>query len=408
MHIRAQATAVTLANMQDSLMQGEKVLTGARLVLADQVMLGSVRLRDGRIVDIDAGRMRLPGAIDLEGDHLLPGLVELHTDNHERHAMPRPGVQQPAWSAVQAHDAEIAAAGITTVFDAIGIGDPYRRGFRGRDQSEMLAVLDALDEAGVLRADHRLHLRCELPADNALELFEPYAGHPRLGLMSLMDHTPGQRQWSDLVRARLYFTSKKGWSGQQFDQEIARPHGPGSERGRRAEANRGAFVALARALGVALASHDDTTAAHVDEAHALGASICEFPTTLDAARRAADLGLLTLGGAPNLLRGHSHAGNVPVAALVEAGVLDALSSDYVPATLLAAAWTLARCSLAQPADAARLPQAIAKVSRAPARAVGLHDRGEIAPGLRADLVRVREVAGQPVVLGVWRGGRRVS
>ena len=196
-------------------------------------MLGSVRLRDGRIVDIDAGRMRLPGAIDLEGDHLLPGLVELHTDNHERHAMPR-RAQQPAWSAVQAHDAEIAAAGITTVFDAIGIGDPYQRGFRGRDQSEMLAVLDALDEAGVLRADHRLHLRCELPADNALELFEPHAGHPRLGLMSLMDHTPGQRQWSDLVRARLYFTSKKGWSGQQFDQEIARPHGPGSERGRRA------------------------------------------------------------------------------------------------------------------------------------------------------------------------------
>ncbi|MDQ5898725.1 MAG: hypothetical protein RLZZ592_348 [Pseudomonadota bacterium] len=393
--------------MQEST-QHDRVLTGARLVLAGEVIHGSVRLQHGCITAIDAWSSRSPCAIDLQGDYLVPGLVELHTDSHERHVMPRPGVHQPAWSAVLAHDAEIAAAGITTVFDAIGIGDPYRRGFRGRDQSAMLAVLDTLDEAGVLRADHRLHLRCELPADNALELFAPYAGHHRLGLMSLMDHTPGQRQWSDLARARLYFTEKKGWSHAQFDQELALQQDPRSERALRASANRQAFVAQARRLGVALASHDDTTVAHVEEAHRLGVSICEFPTTLEAARHAHGLGLLTLGGAPNLLRGHSHAGNVPVSALVEAGVLGALSSDYVPASLLAATWALACDGHGGPADPQRLPRALAQASRAPARAVGLSDRGEIALGLRADLVRVREIAGQPVVLGVWRGGRRVA
>jgi alpha-D-ribose 1-methylphosphonate 5-triphosphate diphosphatase len=386
----------------------DRVLTGARLVLADDVIHGSVRLQRGRIAAIDTVSTRSPCVIDLQGDYLVPGLVELHTDSHERHVMPRPGVHQPVWSAVLAHDAEVAAAGITTVFDAIGIGDPYRRGFRGQDQSAMLAVLDRLDEAGVLRADHRLHLRCELPADNALELFDAYASHHRLGLMSLMDHTPGQRQWSDLARARVYFTAKKGWSEAQFDQELALRQDPHNARAQRAVANRRAFVEQAHRLGVALASHDDTTTAHVEEAHGLGVSICEFPTTLEAARHAHALGLLTLGGAPNLLRGHSHAGNVAVSTLAEAGVLGALSSDYVPASLLAATWVLACEGPGLPADPQRLPQALAQASRAPARAVGLTDRGEIAVGLRADLVRVREIAGQPVVLGVWRGGRQVA
>ena len=403
LHILRQASGPTLAVMHD-----EMVLSGARLVLAGEVVRGSVVLRQGRIAAIDAGPVGRPAAIDLGGDYLLPGLVELHTDNHERHAMPRPGVQLPVWSAVQAHDAEIAAAGITTVFDAIGVGDPYQRGFRGRDQSEMLAVLDALDEAGVLRADHRLHLRCELPADNALELFAPYDDHHRLGLLSLMDHTPGQRQWSDLRRARAYFIHKKGWSAQQFDQELERSAHPDAQRLARIESNRAAFVAAARRRGLALASHDDTTPAHVDEARALGVTISEFPTTLQAAGHARAAGLLTVGGAPNLLRGHSHAGNVSVAELVAAGQLDILSSDYVPGSLLAAVWMLAREDTAAPADPRRLPHAVATASRAPARAVGLDDRGEIAPGLRADLVRVREVAGRPVVLGVWRGGRRVG
>ncbi|MEY4908454.1 MAG: hypothetical protein RL260_2172, partial [Pseudomonadota bacterium] len=149
------------------------------------------------------------------------------------------------------------------------------------------------------------------------------------------------------------------------------------------------------------ASHDDTTAVHVDEAHHLGAMICEFPTTLDAARRARTHGLLTLAGAPNVLRGTSHAGNVAAVTLVREGVLDALSSDYLPSSLLAAAWQLADEGLLD------LPAAVRLVTLQPARAAGLDDRGALAVGLRADLVRVRTVAGHPVVRGVWNTGRRV-
>lgn len=379
-------------------MQKEQVLTHARLVLPDEVVTGTVVLREGRIVDLDLAPSTLPSAIDLDGDFLLPGLVELHTDNLERHVMPRPKVRFPMWSAVQAHDAEMACAGITTVYDAIGVGDPYGQGFRAQSQGELLPVLDALESAGVLRADHRIHARCELPAANARALFEPFAHHRRLGLISLMDHTPGQRQWSDLNHARTYYTGKKGWSHAQFDHEVQLAPARQVEH---AGPNRDWFAAFARATGLALASHDDTTAAHVDEAHHLGAVISEFPTTLDAARRARQRGLLTVAGAPNVLRGTSHAGNVAAVTLVNDGVLDALSSDYLPASLLAAAWQLA--------DEGRLslPAAVRLVTRNPARAAGLNDRGALGCGLRADLVRVRLVAGRPVVREVWNAGRRV-
>lgn len=379
-------------------MQQEQVMTRARLVLPGEVVTGTVVLREGRIVDLDRAHSALPSAIDLDGDYLLPGLVELHTDNLERHVMPRPKVRFPMWGAVQAHDAEVACAGITTVFDAIGVGDPYHQGFRAQNQGELLPVLDALEAAGVLRADHRIHARCELPAANARALFEPFAHHARLGLISLMDHTPGQRQWSDLDHARVYYTGKKGWTDAQFDHEVQLA--PARQRDH-AGPNRDWFSAYARATGVALASHDDTTAAHADEAHHLGAVICEFPTTLDAARRARRLGLLTLAGAPNVLRGTSHAGNVAAVTLVREGVLDALSSDYQPASLLAAAWQLADEGLLD------LPAAIRLVTLQPARAAGLTDRGALACGLRADLVRVRAVAGHPVVREVWNAGRRV-
>lgn len=378
----------------------EIILSGARIVLEDRVLPnGSVWLRDGCIAEVSDSPSRLPRAQQLQGDWLVPGLVEVHTDNLERHVMPRPRVNFPMAGAMRAHDAEIAAAGITTVLDAIGVGDPYEEGFRAHDQSAMLGVLDELQTAGVLRADHKVHVRCELPAANARALFEPFMGHPRLALLSLMDHTPGQRQWRDIELARHFYTGRKGWSDAQFDAEVAKA----PERQRlHAAPNRAWFSDFALAQGVALATHDDTTEAHVDEAHALGASMSEFPTTLAAARRARQLGLNTVAGAPNVVRGGSHSGNVAALDLARAGLLDSLSSDYVPGSLLQAAWLLMR-------EAGFAPnEAMAVVSRNPARACGLDDRGLIRPGLRADLVRVREVAGTPVASEVWRAGCRVA
>jgi alpha-D-ribose 1-methylphosphonate 5-triphosphate diphosphatase len=378
----------------------ELILTHARVVLADETLEnGTVVVRDGFIAEIDSQPSTLPAARDLDGDWLLPGLIEVHTDNLERHVMPRPKVSFPMEGAVQSHDAEIAAAGITTVLDAIGVGDPWGDGFRSRDQSALLTVLDRLERAGVLRADHLIHVRCELPAANARELFEPFAGHRRLALISLMDHTPGQRQWTDIEHARIYYTGKKGWSDARFEREV---QDAPERQARHARPNRDWFAEYAREHRVALATHDDTTVSHVDEALALGASMSEFPTTLDAARHAHARGLSTVAGAPNVVRGGSHSGNVAALDLARERVLDALSSDYVPGSLLQAAWMLRREA------GLSTSRAIALASSGPARAAGLHDRGEIHPGLRGDLVRVVQVGGVPVVREVWRTGRRVA
>lgn len=375
----------------------ETVFRNARVVLADEVIEGSVALRAGCIVGIHEGKS-FPGE-DLEGDYLVPGLVELHTDNFERHLMPRPKVRWPDLPALLGHDAEIAAAGITTVYDALGLGDMGLEGMRGQDMRSVIDTIGAATAAGLLRAQHRLHVRCELPAPNLLALFEPFRDHPLVGLISVMDHTPGQRQWENLDHAKVYYCGKKGWSDEAFIASIA---GARENQERYAVPHRRYFVEHARARGIPLASHDDTLPEHVEQAGREGVAISEFPTRAQAARQAKEKGMSVVMGAPNVVRGGSHSGNVAAAELARLGLLDVLSSDYVPSSLMMAAFRLTR-----DADFS-VPQALAAVSRNPARAVGLADRGEIAIGLRADLARVKWTKEGPVVRAVWREGRRVA
>ena len=384
-------------------MNSNLVFKNARLVLPDAVVAGSLSVQDDCIQSLDSGATAVPQALDLEGDYLLPGLVEIHTDNFERHLMPRPKVQWAPAPALLAHDAEVAAAGITTVFDALGVGEADTESLRGSAWHGVLDTLDACAAQGLLRADHHLHVRCELPAPNTIELFAPFHGHPRLGLVSLMDHTPGQRQWEDIEQARTYYTGKKGWSQEKFERQVQHA---ATLQAQYAEPHRAYFVDYCRTHGIALASHDDTTVAHVAQAHAEGAAMSEFPTTLAAAREAHARGLLTVMGGPNVVRGGSHSGNVAAAELARQGLLDILSSDYVPGSLLSAALRLEDDGILA------LPQAVATITRNPARACGMADRGELAPGLRADLVRVRVATlpggqRQAVVRAVWREGQRV-
>jgi alpha-D-ribose 1-methylphosphonate 5-triphosphate diphosphatase len=379
-------------------MSAEAVLANARVVTGGETVRGSVALRDARIASVHSGATGVVGSLDLEGDYLIPGLVELHTDNFERHLMPRPMVRWPELPALLSHDAEIAAAGITTVYDALGVGDADPDAMRGQDLEPVLEAIRHASCGGMLRAEHRLHIRVELPAPNTRALFEPFAGHPLVGLISLMDHTPGQRQWEDIEQARVYYCGKKGWSAEKFARSVADSR---DLQERNAIPNRGYFVAYARAQGIALASHDDTHAAHVAQAHAEGAAISEFPTRLEAARAARGAGMSIVMGAPNVVRGGSHSGNVAAAELARQGLLDSLSSDYVPASLLMAAFRLVSVA------GFSVAQAVATVSTNPARAAGLADRGEIAPGLRADLVRVHLLDGHPVVRAVWKAGQRI-
>lgn len=374
------------------------ILTNARIVTPDAVIHGSVEIEDGLIRALDEGISSNPAAIDLEGDYLLPGLIEMHTDNMEKNLEPRPGVKWPSpMAAVLAHDAQIAAAGITTVLDAISIGEAHKA---GRDTliADSIAGVERGLKEDVLRADHMLHLRCEVVGATVIELSRPHFDNPLVKVVSLMDHTPGQRQWSEIGHW-LQYNKTEHLPAAEIEARLDTLRAARAQYG---EAHRREIVALARERNLILATHDDTEPEHVDEAAAEGATISEFPTTLAAARRAHELGLATIMGSPNVVRNGSHSGNVSARELATAGLLDGLSSDYVPVSLLHAAFLLWEdVGIA-------LPDAIAIVTSNTARMVGLVDRGRIVPGLRADLLRVKALPHLPVVRQVWRCGKQVA
>jgi len=377
----------------------ELAFTNATIVLADEVITGSVLVRDGVIAAIDTGSVS--HGEDLGGEYLIPGLVELHTDHFENHYRPRQGVTWNALAALQAHDAQVAGAGITTVFDAVRIGSDPETGDITEDVNLMVEAVAHADADDRLRADHHIHLRCELATPDVAEHFEANAANPIVGLASLMDHTPGARQYVTLEHYIEYYQKKMRFSDAEMAAYIAER---GADRDRYADANRKRILALGRSLGLAFASHDDATVDHVDEAVRDGMAIAEFPTTMDAAQACHSAGLAVLMGAPNVVRGKSHNGNISATELAKAGVLDVISSDYVPFAMLYAAFLLP-----ERADNVTLPQSMAMVTKRPAAAANLGDRGEIAVGKRADLVRVRRRPDDvPVVRGVWRQGNRVS
>lgn len=214
-----------------------------------------------------------------------------------------------------------------------------------------------------------------------------------------MDHSPGQRQFMDLDKYRVYYQGKYGLSHEQLEAFIVRQTANSQQY---SNTHRQAVVAMCQQRSIPLASHDDATYEHIEESSSFGMTIAEFPTTKIAAVESHKRGLKVLMGAPNLVRGGSHSGNIAAHELAHAGVLDILSSDYCPASLLHAAFILE--SLDNDYD---LPKAIRTVTKNPAVATKLNDRGELAIGLRADLVQVNYDDEFPLVRQVWQQGERV-
>jgi alpha-D-ribose 1-methylphosphonate 5-triphosphate diphosphatase len=373
----------------------ETILTNAQLVLPDRVLDGTLVLRDGRIAEVQPGRSHLPAAEDLGGDHLIPGIVDLHTDNLERQVMPRAHARWPSLSAMLAHDAQTAAAGTTTVLDALCLGDLGFDTERIETFRNGVADLDTLAPSGLLKSEHFLHLRCELPAADMRLLLDTVADHPAVRMVALMDHSPGVGQYADLDRYRA-MRARSGMPKAEIEARIAALL---DQRGRLRGPNRRWLLDRVAHRALPVASHDDWHADEIAENARDGIRISEFPVSVAAAEAARAHGMEVIGGAPNLVRGGSHSGNVAVAELVSRGLVDAFASDYVPPALLEAAW--------RAAATLTLPRAIGMVTERPARMVGLDDRGRLAPGLRADLAQVRPFGETPVVRRVWRGGERV-
>jgi alpha-D-ribose 1-methylphosphonate 5-triphosphate diphosphatase len=375
----------------------ETILTNALLVLPDAVVDGTLVLRGGVIAEIQPGRSHLASALDLGGDHLIPGIVDLHTDNLERQVLPRAGARWPSLSAMLAHDAQTAASGTTTVFDALCLGDLGFDNERIETFRNGIADLDALSGSGLLKSEHLLHLRCELPAADMPALFESVADHPLLAFVSLMDHSPGVGQYADLDRYRK-MRARSGMPAAEIEARIAALT---EQRGRLRGPNRRWLLDRIAPRGIPVASHDDWDADEIAENARDGILISEFPVSVAAAEAARAHGMTVIGGAPNLVRGGSHSGNVAVAELVSRGLVDAFASDYVPPALLEAAWRAWR------EQGMPLPEAVAMITERPARMAGLADRGRLAPGLRGDVVRVGAFGATPVARQVWRAGERV-
>jgi len=382
------------------------VLGGVRAVLPGAVVDDArVVVRDGLIAE--AGPAPAGSAADLDGRGLLcvPGLIDVHSDALERERAPRPGVHLPWDFAVTSLEGRLSAAGITTAFHGAGFQDKTTGGVTRsvRTASEICAAVTARSLTPAPLADHRILYRLDArsPAGAealaaALDGLSAAAAARSLPLVSHEDHTPGQGQYADRRYLERYVAGTDGLSAaaavRRVDEVIAErdAHLPALER------NLAWLGSLALAGRIRLVGHDLDSPAAVAALRARGGSVAEFPTTADAARAARETGIPVVMGAPNVLRGESHSGNVSAAELVGLGLVTALASDYLPSGLLASAFTLATRGLVT------LAAGIGLVTSGAAAAAGLSDRGSLAPGLRADLALVDDSASWPVVRATFR------
>jgi len=343
-------------------------IEGGHVLLPEGVAYIDLALDDGHIDAIGCSR---PGrTFDARGLHVLPGIVDLHGDAFERQLRPRPGVAFPTGLAFRETERQLLANGITTAYHALTLG--WEPGLRSADAWR--TTLDVL-AAGTWACDMRVHMRWELHNLDALPMAIADVAAGRVGMVTFNDHTPEIARGLDMPHKAAAYTARSGATVPELrtlaEHALARsPEVPAS-------ASR--LAATAHAAGIPVASHDDATVATRHHYRALGARISEFPMALAVGEDARDHGEPVVMGCPNVVRGGSHLGWAGAGALAEQGIATILCSDYFYPAMTAAALQLASGPLG-------LAGAWALISANPAAAAGLHDRGRIAPGLRADLV----------------------
>jgi alpha-D-ribose 1-methylphosphonate 5-triphosphate diphosphatase len=372
------------------------LLKNARIVLADDVLDNASLLIEGdRIAAIDAAGSQADHVVDLRGQILMPGLVDLHCDAIEKEAEPRSRVLFPLEFAVAQVDRRNAAAGITTPYHAVSFANREWGVRNNETAAELIRMVHGFRQHSLV--DNRVHIRYEITDPHAVPVVTDLMDAGMVSLLSVMDHSPGQGQFKTLDAYLEYMMGNHGMSREQAE-EAARA---------KTEARDGAvgrvehLLERARRHGIPTASHDDDSVHRIAAMRALGVAMSEFPITLDTAKAAVSCGLPTILGAPNVLRGQSQSGSMRAIDAIRAGVASCLCSDYQPSTLIAAAFVAARQA------SLPLPQAAALVSTNPAKAAGLSDRGRIEAGLRADLVAVATIGGQALVSHTWSAGRMV-
>ena len=375
----------------------ETRISNARIVTPNEVVESSIAVSDGVFQAFEPNG----SGVDFDGDYLIPGLIDIHTDNLEKHFYPRPGVDWDAQSAAIIHDGQCVSVGITTVFDSLSIGSWSDNEARHLENMlKLVAGLETADQEKQLRGNHLLHWRCETSSPVLEDLMGKLVPHRLTHLLSVMDHTPGQRQYPDIEKHKARWKEHLGLTDEEVDARVANAQ---EKQAKYTPMNRSVVDKVAKERNLALASHDDQLPEHIQDALAIDATIAEFPTTIEAARLAKENKMTVVMGAPNLMRGGSYSGNASAAEVAQEGLLDAFASDYVPRSMIEAAFKLTQAPFNW-----SLPKAVATVTANPADSVGLSDRGRVENGKRADFVRVKVKDGRPLVRGVWVAGERVG
>lgn len=377
-------------------MNNKRYLTGARVVLKTEVIEdATILIEDDVIAAINPSSGNGAEIIDLKGQTLIPGMIDLHCDALEKEVEPRPNVHFPLDFASAQADKRNAAAGVTTVFHALSFANE-ELGVRNNTFAASVArAVHAWNPHGLI--DNRVHCRYEVTDPTAPEVLLELMDADEMHLLSVMDHSPGQGQFKDIAAFRDYLSRTYKKSETELDSLVAKKLA-------QAEGAMDRILTLvdaAKARNIHVASHDDDTPEKVETLHRLGVGISEFPINLESAQAARERGMSTVFGAPNILRGKSQSGAVRALDAVLAGVADCLCADYHPATLIVAVFRLPELA------GIGLPDAVRLVSANPARAAGLDDRGEIAVGKRADLVAVAHINGLAQASRVFSAGKLV-
>jgi alpha-D-ribose 1-methylphosphonate 5-triphosphate diphosphatase len=390
----------------------KKYIVNATVVGPDGILpRHGVLIEDDRIrgvfpMEALDGRIETEGAryFDAGGAYLMPGFIDIHSDYIEGILQPRPTCLMDFEMGLGEAEKQLLGHGVTTIYHSLslmnGAGATGRRSFRTQENLERLAELIRDIHGGRHLIRHRFHARYEIDNLEIYGYLERLLEEGRVQELSFMDHTPGQGQYRDLaIYAASYGTWDAACADKTLDEILA-------ERGNKPLASHGMLkhlAALARARGIPLASHDDDSpekAAFMKNEY--GAGISEFPVDLATARRARDEGLHVVVGAPNVIQGTSHSGNLSALDAIREGCADILCSDYYPAALLYAVFRLEAEGLLS------LPEAVRMLTLNPARAVGIAgDYGSVEAGKKADLLLVRKIRGRPLISSCFIDGRKV-
>ena len=390
------------------------VIKNAAVVLPDRVASGAaVWIRDGRIQEISTDTefaQQAPQArqIDAAGAYLMPGFIDIHSDNIETVIQPRPQSMIDFELAMREQEKQLVNQGITTMYHSLSVLDlgnlsdqiVFKKGqVRTPENLKRLVGLIRTFHEGDHLIRHRFHCRYDITNIGGYDMVLDFIRNGDVQLLSFMDHTPGQGQYRDLELFKNNVLSP-----QQSDAEKAQIMQERMNRARLTEEQMTRAADMAWQAGIPIASHDDDSLEKLDYVtQKLHAGICEFPVELSVAQEAHRRGMQVVVGATNVLMGRSHSNNLSAIEAVRHGCADILVSDYFPASILHAVFQLHERGLLS------LPEAVSMATYNPAKAVGVSDRvGSIAPGKYADLLLVSKKGAIPVILSVFINGEEVT